>query len=941
MALALHTFFLLALFRAVCSQVPPLQWLNVTGLLQGSEKPIPLKDAVIGYDSTSSLVVIFGGESSSGIAQSQTYLLNTQNLQWSAPNPAINPVPTPPPARSAAVSGNDFAASYRSGFLVIGGKDINNNPLSDVWEFDFGQQFWTQVAISPGGPSPRWGGAGGKDPRIPSFTNPSGQGPNNSFYYAGGFDGSTLEPLSEVWRLNVSGVLASNNVNGVAGSWEQITINNLNSSSTQELASTMVMDSIAMYGGCNITSAINESCATQNAYALNIDTRNSITPSPCPAPRLGAALTPNLNSASATNTQAMLLLGTFNSSLWSDDSGLEKGEVAFWDLAAGTWIRTIPSGDPGGSGSTPAFPSPREGSAVVSSATPVFGSSTEDYSETLIFGGRDSSGNYLDEFWILRAYNGAVSPSNPKWSGYGDGTLQTGLNASGSGVALQFISNCASTSVTPSSSSSSSSHSGSPTPSAKPSPSSSSGRNATITLYDTSTSHKAIAPLSLGLLFSSVILERAFTLIFNDKTFTWRTAVVCMLFLVCFGLGVVGLVLAFTSISSPSILTKRASSTALHLRTSHGKAALAFSIVLYVIIPVLWFFYRRTEHPWKLKTRSEISETVPSDKHSVDTAEKLKSNQSRSRNSSRPSSPRPRTHSWGPSILWRPSIDRRFSSDSDSNSSSGHQAAAALDPPRSFEVLNRPPRMRRMHTANMERTAAGSLRDIDWLQRRRSLNAVGELDYAITQSQRAGERELNATPATTDRLNATAPLIHPIPRMPSILGIVLHILLQLSIAGLAIISLIMLWSHSLAGFLIFLVWTIFFYIALVVLAWNGKPSISILAVTLNRLRANPDIQQSQELTQYLASQIPPVSAPGHYTFPTQGPYSHEPQFHAAGSTDLSHGDPRSVESDGDGDDDEDEDARQHRIESEMDRREIVTVTTVPRRKLWVANPSPF
>lgn len=38
-------------------------------------------------------------------------------------------------------------------------------------------------------------------------------------------------------------------------------------------------------------------------------------------------MSPNLNSASASTTQAMLLLGTFNTSLWSDDNGLESGEV--------------------------------------------------------------------------------------------------------------------------------------------------------------------------------------------------------------------------------------------------------------------------------------------------------------------------------------------------------------------------------------------------------------------------------------------------------------------------------------------------------------------------------------------------------------------------------------------------------------------------------------
>jgi hypothetical protein len=112
--------------------VPPLQWLNVTNLLQGSAAPMPLSNAAIGYDSMMSTVVIFGGESSGGVPQSTTYLLDTQSLTWVTPNPPDGLTATPS-ARSAAVSGSDFAASNRQGFILIGGRDINNNPLSDVW----------------------------------------------------------------------------------------------------------------------------------------------------------------------------------------------------------------------------------------------------------------------------------------------------------------------------------------------------------------------------------------------------------------------------------------------------------------------------------------------------------------------------------------------------------------------------------------------------------------------------------------------------------------------------------------------------------------------------------------------------------------------------------------------------------------------------------------
>ena len=57
-------FALLRLFQNVHAQnqnisttaaIPPLQWINITGLLQGSTQPPPLKDAAIGYDETTSV----------------------------------------------------------------------------------------------------------------------------------------------------------------------------------------------------------------------------------------------------------------------------------------------------------------------------------------------------------------------------------------------------------------------------------------------------------------------------------------------------------------------------------------------------------------------------------------------------------------------------------------------------------------------------------------------------------------------------------------------------------------------------------------------------------------------------------------------------------------------------------------------------------------------
>lgn len=75
-----------------------------------------------------------------------------------------------------------------------------------------------------------------------------------------------------------------------------------------------------------------------------------------------------------------------------------------------------------------------------------------------------------------------------------------------------------------------------------------------------------------------------------------------------------------------------------------------------------------------------------------------------------------------------------------------------------------------------------------------------------------------------------------------------------------------------------------------------------------------------------------------YTFPSDprgGPYIHQPLFRRALS---SHEDDILSSENHDDDGDDDEHARQRRIEQEMDRRDV-SIVTVPKRKLWITNPS--
>jgi hypothetical protein len=193
-------------------------------------------------------------------------------------------------------------------------------------EYDFINQFWSQVVVSPGGPSARWGASGGIDIRTPPVQDPVVPGPNNTFYLAGGFDGKALSSLADMWKLELSGTLSSNMPNTAEGSWVNISFGNLPSRFGQ--AGTMLYQQLIVNGGCDTATDSGNSCAQQDSYIINTEAQTQMSPSSCPAPRLSAILVPNLNAFSSSfSSQVLLLLGTFNTSLWQDDGGLVNGEV--------------------------------------------------------------------------------------------------------------------------------------------------------------------------------------------------------------------------------------------------------------------------------------------------------------------------------------------------------------------------------------------------------------------------------------------------------------------------------------------------------------------------------------------------------------------------------------------------------------------------------------
>ncbi len=179
--------------------------------------------------------------------------------------------------------------------------------------------------MSSGGPSARWGASGGIDIRVPFIQDPVVPGPNNTFYFAGGTDGTNIYPLSEVWKLHLSGTLSSNLPNSSSGSWDRVSIGSLPGRAGQ--GSTVIKQQVVAFGGCG-TTQLNDTCALQDSFVLSVELGSDISPGPCPVPRLGPAVTPNLNPFSSSFTsQAFMVLGTFDKSRWRDDGGLEKGEV--------------------------------------------------------------------------------------------------------------------------------------------------------------------------------------------------------------------------------------------------------------------------------------------------------------------------------------------------------------------------------------------------------------------------------------------------------------------------------------------------------------------------------------------------------------------------------------------------------------------------------------
>lgn len=316
--------------------------------------------------------------------------------------------------------------------------------------------------------------------------------------------------------------------------------------------------------------------------------------------------------------------------------------------------------------------------------------------------------------WLLRGYAGSVTSTNQTWTGFGNGQLQTGVNADGSGVRVTFMAECASLLSSSMSNSTSNSTPNSTVPT-KPTP-------FPLSLYNTSLIHKLLAPLSLVILFPILLFFRWInTDVKVDLTPGQRVFMVVFVILAfgAYGVGIAGLVLSFTTISN-TLLTQN-----LHLKTTHGIAGLSFFLVLYGLVPFL-YLASTLFGPYPSLLDKIQSRTAPNSLEINEKSDALPLQCSLSpsvHNTSPPSSPRPRTVSWDAYNMLRPSTDEGLSCDSTPSTT-----------PRGFEVVNRPNRSRKASGtwpasdsfpgSSQPLPTTRALGEIDWLLRRRAVHAV-------------------------------------------------------------------------------------------------------------------------------------------------------------------------------------------------------------------------
>lgn len=387
---------------------------------------------------------------------------------------------------------------------------------------------------------------------------------------------------------------------------------------------------------------------------------------------------------------------------------------AVLDVDTGVWARLLPTGDPS---SPDKFPAPRTGAASFAFNTALVGPDRSSSSDIIIFGGQDVNGHYLNDLWVLRAYNSTITQSGQKWPGFGDGNVQAGVGASGAGVSVNYLSQCANN-LSPSSSTSMGTTT--TTASTGNKPQSTGGQTAvSLPQFDTSIVHKALSPISLAITFVSVILIRLSLPAINTSPTSVENRMGLLYLgiiigIIAYAVGIVGFVVALTS--TKSVISSEGS----FFRTPHGRGGFVLFLLLYAAIPSLFIFqwFRSKMNRGFLYFYPHDSSNKLSQDSGAVLGEKPAVNETH--RSASPAQSAPEIHSLESPLpskrqrtLSGPGLFPRWQDRSSSESSPAVS--------KGFEVVNRP---RKSSTNNRPREIVRSLNDLTWLERRRSVGVV-------------------------------------------------------------------------------------------------------------------------------------------------------------------------------------------------------------------------
>lgn len=163
----------------------------------------------------------------------------------------------------------------------------------------------------------------------------------------------------------------------------------------------------------------------------------------------------------------------------------------------------------------------------------------------------------------------------------------------------------------------------------------------------------------------------------------------------------------------------------------------------------------------------------------------------------------------------------------------------------------------------------------------------------------------------------------PFPPLPEV---ALRLLTHSFLLGLSVLTLVILWQRAPRfAFSLFLAWTVAFYVSMFIFSWHLRPENSLLSALSSRLHP-----QTSDVSNTPSTPTPVLHTPA-------SPYTHhQPPFRTAAVSDDVAVAIRSVETDTHND--VDEFTAQRMMEEEMGRRDV-SIITIPKRKLWIANPS--